>query len=122
MSCGAGCFDVSIFANARTRNAERWQLDTIQPPQVTLVSEATGVTRSQIDRHAEYVVELVIRQTFWANTVQLPDFERQAIRCIASELYRDVLPRLEQLRMAVMSGDKLGALQVCDRIEEATKP
>jgi hypothetical protein len=113
---------VSIFDNAFSRPTHHQVIDTIRPLEIALTADKTGARRQEIDRRDEWFVELRLRQNYWANNAQRPDFEKAALRCLAADLYADVLRELPRLRLAIMSGDKAGAMAAVDRIDAATQP
>lgn len=113
---------MSIFRYIRTRPTGFRVIDRIRPVEIGLSVKPTGVTRPQIDSHAEFEVELVLRQNFWANRAQEEGRTKYAIDCIAADLYEDVLRELPRLRNAIASGDRDGALEAVSRIEQATRP
>ena len=88
----------------------------------TFDCEATGRTRPEIDRHAEYAVSLGVSTTIWANNVQLPHARDAAIRMLAQELYQDVHAPAHRLLSCLYSEDIEGAIECASEILEAIKP
>ena len=54
----------------------------------------------------EYLIKLVIGASFWANPVQYKEARKQAERCIAHELYGDILWNIDKALQLVNLDDR----------------